>query len=145
MNSIQAIIKYYAPQKRAGLLPVLQAAQVLEGWLSPDTMTALATGLGIPVVDVYGVARFYTMLYTQPTGRSHVRVCDDIMCRLAGAQQVITALEAELGIRCGETTADGATTLEAMACLGGCHRAPVVLVEDMLVEHAESGDIGKWF
>ena len=144
MNSIQAIITYYAPQKRAGLLPALQAAQVLEGWLSPDTMTAIATGLGVPVVDSYGVARFYTMLYTEPTGRSHVRVCDDIMCRLAGAQQVMTALESELGIRCGETTADGATTLEAMACLGSCHRAPVVLIEDLLVEHADPATVSDW-
>jgi NADH-quinone oxidoreductase subunit F len=144
MDSIQAIVEYYAPQRRAGLLPALQAAQVLEGWLSPETMAAIATGLGVPVVDAYGVAKFYTMLYTKPTGRTHIRICDDIMCRMAGARHVMAAVVAQVGIRCGETTPDGATTIEAMACLGGCHRAPVVLVEDMLVEHADPAKLHEW-
>ncbi|MEP7200016.1 MAG: NAD(P)H-dependent oxidoreductase subunit E, partial [Chloroflexota bacterium] len=134
MNTLDSIIAHYASQQRAGLLPALQAAQVLDGYLSRETITHVAKGLGVPPTEAYGVVKFYSMLYTEPTGRRFVRVCDDVLCQLAGARQVVSALEAHLGVSCGETTSDGSVTLEAVPCLGACHRAPVALVDDTLHE-----------
>ncbi len=132
MNTLASIIAHYAPQQRAGLLPALQAVQVLEGYLSRDTLAQVARGLGVPLADAYGVATFYSMLYTEPIGRKFIRVCDDVICQLAGASQLIAQLEMELGIRCGESTPDGVTALEAVPCLGACHRAPAVLADATL-------------
>ncbi len=143
MDTLDSLIAHYAPQRRAGLLPALQAAQVLHGWLSRETIAHLARGLGVPLAEAYGVAKFYSMLYTNPVGRLFVRVCDDVICRLAGAENVCAALEAQLGVMCGETTTDGAITLEAVPCLGACHRAPVALVDDKLHEVIAPADVAK--
>src|SRR5438270_710336 len=133
MNSLDSIIAHYALQKRAGLLPALQAAQVLDGYLSRETLEAIARGLSVPLADAYGVATFYSMIYTGPVGRKFIRVCDDVLCQLAGAHKLIGALESQLGVRCGQTTPAGEVTLEAVPCLGACHRAPAALVDDDLL------------
>ncbi len=143
MNSIEAIITHYAPQRRAGLLPALQAAQVLSGWLSRDTIVAIAQGLGVPLAETYGVIKFYSMLHTEPAGKRVVAVCDDVICRLAGTEQVIAALESHLRVRCGETTRDGAVTLEAVPCLGACHHAPAMLVDDVLHENVDAQHVAQ--
>src|SRR5439155_20846038 len=133
MNTLDSIIAHYALQRRAGLLPALQAAQVLEGYLSRETLETVSRGLRVPLAEAYGVATFYSMIYTEPVGRKFIRVCDDVLCQLAGASTRIAELEAQLGVRCGQTTADGDITLEAVPCLGACHRAPAVLVVDNLL------------
>jgi NADH-quinone oxidoreductase subunit F len=143
MNTLESLIAQYAPQKRAGLLPALQAAQVLHGWLARETIEQVARGLSVPLAEAYGVVKFYSMLYTEPVGRTFVRVCDDVICQLAGADKVRAALEAQLGVKCGETTKDGAVTLEAVPCLGACHRAPVALVDDKLHESVAPADVAK--
>jgi NADH-quinone oxidoreductase subunit F len=107
------------------LLPALQEAQMLLGWLSSETITQIARGLGVPQTEAYGVVKFYSLLYTEPAGPRFVRVCDDVMCRMAGALQVLTALEAVV---------EDVVTVETVPCLGACHRAPAVLVDDVLHE-----------
>ncbi|MCA1553143.1 MAG: NAD(P)H-dependent oxidoreductase subunit E, partial [Chloroflexi bacterium] len=108
MTTLDSIVAHYAPLGRSGLLPALQAAQVLDGWLSHDTLAAIALGVGVPLAEAYGVATFYSMLYTEPVGRKFIRVCDDVLCQLAGADHLIADLETQLGIRCGSSTAEGA-------------------------------------
>ncbi len=144
MNTLDSIIAHYAPSKRAGLLPALQAAQVLNGWLSRETIEQVARGLNVPLAEAYGVVKFYSMLYTEPVGRTFIRVCDDVICQLAGAGKVLAELETQLGIKASETTADESLTLEAVPCLGGCHRAPVALVGETLHEQIKAADLPKW-
>lgn len=144
MDTIETIIEYYRMQGRAGLLPALQAAQARERWLSREQVTQIAQGLGVPLAEAYGVVKFYSMLYTEPVGRQCIRVCDDVVCGLAGAETVLAELESRLGIRRGETTPDGRVTLEAVPCLGGCHRAPVALVDDVLYDSIRADDLPKW-
>ena len=123
MNTLETIVARYAPQKRSGLLPALQEAQVLMGWLSSETIRELAKGLGVPQTEAYGVVKFYSMLYTEPAGPRFVRVCEDVICRMTGAMQVLAAVEAGV---------EDLVTVETVPCLGACHRAPVVLVDDIL-------------
>src|SRR5919202_3338150 len=103
MATLDTILEYYAPLKRAGLLPALQAAQEFEGWLSRETVKKVAQTLGVPLAEAYGVVKFYSMLYTEPVGHRFVRVCDDVLCQLAGAQKVLAEVEVQLGVECGKT------------------------------------------
>lgn len=127
---IASIISQWAPHGRTGLLPCLQEVQAVTGWLSPEVCRQVAEGLKVPLADVYGVVTFYSLLYEHPVGQTVIRVCDDVPCYLKGSQDVLRALEEHLGIRAGETSADGRVTLEVHPCLGRCERAPFVMVND---------------
>ncbi len=127
---IASIIYQWAPHGRTGLLPCLQEVQAVTGWLSPEVCRQVAEGLRVPLADVYGLVTFYSLLYEHPVGQTVIRVCDDVPCYLKGSQDVLHALEEHLGIRAGETSADGRVTLEVHPCLGRCERAPFVMVND---------------
>lgn len=112
-------------------LPMLQAAQVAAGWLSPEVIAWVSRRTRIPVADLTGIATFYELLATQPQGQTVIRVCDDLACAMDGrAGAVLAALEHTLGISPGQTTPDGRFTLHTSACLGGCDRGPCMLVND---------------
>ena len=113
---------------RSGLLPALIESQERLGWLSEQTLTQIANGLGVPLAEVYGVADFYAHLYTHPVGKKIVRVCDDVPCYLAGSEKICRSIEKQFGIRAGETTPDGEYTLEIVPCLGHCDHAPVAMI-----------------
>lgn len=127
-GALAAILARWAPAGRSGLLPVLIEAQEAYGWLSPETLTAIAQGLQVPLSEVYGVADFYAHLYTRPVGKTIVRVCDDVPCYLAGSKDLLHRLKNILWIGEGETTSDKAYTLECVPCLGQCDQAPVIMV-----------------
>ena len=132
MNTLESIIARHAPHKRSGLLPALQEAQVLLGWLSAETIGEIARGLGVPQTEAYGVVKFYSMLYTEPAGPRFVRVCDDVICRMSGAMEVLAGVEAVV---------EDFVTVETVPCLGACHRAPAVLVDDILHQAVSPGSV----
>ncbi len=135
MNStdeLGTILARWLPMGQSGLLPVLIEAQEKYGWLSQETMTRVATELKVPLAEAYGVADFYSHLYTEPVGKVIVRVCDDVPCYIAGSERVIATLENKLKIRIGATTPDGKVTLEVVPCLGHCDHAPVVMVGEQV-------------
>ncbi|MFN8505314.1 NAD(P)H-dependent oxidoreductase subunit E [Kouleothrix sp.] len=125
---LEGVLARYAPQGRAGLLEVLHEAQaIFGGWLPRPAVERVASRLGLPVADVYGVTEFYEMFHTQPVGRTILRICQDAACALAGADALTEGVCRRLGVRPGETTADGAYTVEPVRCLGLCDRAPAAL------------------
>jgi NADH-quinone oxidoreductase subunit E len=128
-NRIRLILAKYRENKGA-LIPVLQEVQSELGYLSQDSLKAIAEGLAIPLSQVYGVATFYTQFRLKPIGQHLVRVCHGTACHVGGAEKVSAAIEAGLGIKDGETTADGKFTVESVACLGCCSLAPVMMVDN---------------
>ena len=138
---VRAIVQRWAPHGRAGLLPCLQEVQEALGYLSPEACRAVAAGLRVPEAEVYGVVSFYALLYDHPVGRTVIRVCDDVPCYLNGSAEVVQALRDYLGIGPGETTPDGAYTLEVHPCLGRCERAPFLLLNDEEVGPVRPEDI----
>jgi len=114
------------PRERTWLLPALQAAQRLEGWLSGDTLESIATHLRVPKSEVWAVASHYPELRMAKPGRRIVRVCTGVACIARGGRELLERCERRLSIRAGETTGDGALTLEAMDCAFACSVAPVV-------------------
>jgi len=112
------------------LLAVLQQVQKEYGYLPEDAIREIARARGVPLSQVFGVVTFYSQFRLAPRGRTEVRICKGTACYVAGATQISEALEREYGINEGETTADGALSIEAVACLGCCGLAPVMMVEE---------------
>jgi NADH-quinone oxidoreductase subunit F len=117
------------PRERTWLLPALQALQHDDRWLSTEALSAAADHLRVPRSEVYGVATHYPEFRLSPPGRRVVRVCVGLSCRARGSLDVLATCERRLGIAAGQTTADGAVTLERLDCGFDCAMAPVVEVE----------------
>jgi len=126
------------PRERTWLLPALQSAQRAEGWLSPETLAAVAAHLRVPRSEVWGVASHYPELRLAKPGRRVVRVCTGVACVARGGERLLARCEERLGIRAGETTRDGTVTLEAMDCAFACAVAPVVEAD-----HAYRGRVSE--
>ncbi|KTD46717.1 NADH dehydrogenase I chain E [Legionella rubrilucens] len=122
------IAKYPADQKQSAVMSALRIVQEEHGYLSPELMDAVAEYLDMPAIAVYEVATFYTMYEHKPIGRHLVNVCTNISCKLMGSSEVVNYLQSKLGIKLGETTADGRFTLRSVECLGACVNAPMMQV-----------------
>ncbi|HLN61595.1 MAG TPA: NADH-quinone oxidoreductase subunit NuoE [Symbiobacteriaceae bacterium] len=111
------------------VIPALQQAQALFGYVPKEAMALVASSLGVPFARVYGVATFYAQFRLQPAGRRTVRVCMGTACHVRGARAVLDAWAEALGVKPGGTTKDGEVTLEQVSCLGACGLAPTVMVD----------------
>ena len=116
------------PQARSALLPMLHLVQSVDGRVSPRGIEACADVLGITTAQVTGVATFYTMYKRRPAGKHHVGVCTTALCAVMGGDALIEHVSDKLGIGEGETTADGAFSLERIECNAACDFAPVMMV-----------------
>jgi len=127
---LQEILKPYIPLGRSGLLPALHDVQKHYGWLPQDVAAQVAVALTIPLADVHGVVEFYSLFYNHPVGKKMIRVCTDMACAIKGADELLRHLCSHHGIEPGQTTPDGARTIERSSCLGLCEQAPAVLYDD---------------
>jgi NADH-quinone oxidoreductase subunit E len=118
-------------RKRESLMPILQEIVKKHSYLTDDAMVAVAAELDISAAEVYGTASFYTFLDTQERGRNVIRVCKTITCSMKGKNDIISTLEDILKIKVGETTPDKMFTLLETNCIGWCHKAPAILINDM--------------
>jgi NADH-quinone oxidoreductase subunit E len=124
------IAKYPPDQKKSAVMSALIIAQDEKGWLSNETMDAVAKYLEMPPVAVYEVATFYSMYNLQPTGKYKLTLCTCLPCGLQGALAAADHLRERLGIDFNETTPDGRFTLKEGECMGACAMAPVLLVNN---------------
>jgi NADH-quinone oxidoreductase subunit F len=129
------------PRERTWLLPALHAVQHAERWLSPESLERLAAHLRVPKSEVWGVASHYPEFRLSAPGRRLVRVCTGVACLSRGARDILAACERRLGVRAGQTTGDGAVTLEELDCAFACGSAPVVEVEHAYHGRASVGDL----
>ncbi|MGA2533459.1 MAG: NADH-quinone oxidoreductase subunit NuoE [Candidatus Aminicenantales bacterium] len=126
---VEALVRRY-PKMQAALIPVLHLVQREKGFISPEAEEWVAATLGIPALQVREVLSFYTLLHREPVGRYVIQVCRNISCYIAGSEDILNHLEKKLGVRAGETTADGKYTLITVECLGNCDHAPCLMVND---------------
>jgi NADH-quinone oxidoreductase subunit F len=115
--------------RRHLLLPALQAVQARVGWISPGALNYVCRRLTVPPADAYGVATFYSMLSVEPRPGTVVHICDDLVCRIAGARELCVEMTRRVG-PAGSATKDGAATWMTSPCLGLCERAPAVLFQE---------------
>ncbi len=133
MNSIQSLVKDLADthgRKRESLLPIMQGVVTREKFLSEYAMVEIAREIDISAAEVYGTATFYSFLETQKMGKYVIRLCKTITCSMKGKNQILLAIQNMLKVGLGETTSDGKFTLLETNCLGWCHKAPAMLIND---------------
>ncbi|QSZ67554.1 NADH-quinone oxidoreductase subunit NuoE [Methanofollis aquaemaris] len=128
-TAVQEILGAY-PRDPRHLLAALQDIQAEYSYLSVESMKEVARYLGVPESQVFSVATFYKALSLVPLGKKVIKVCTGTACHLRGAPRLVEAIEGALGIRDGETTADGVFTLQTVNCVGACAMAPVVVVNE---------------
>ncbi len=115
------------PVRRSAILPLMFIVQRERGgWLDPPGVAYLADRLGVRVTDIWEVATFYSMINTKPVGKYHLQVCRTLSCKIMGADRVTEQCAKRLGIKPGETTADGRFSLSEVECLGSCGTAPML-------------------
>jgi NADH-quinone oxidoreductase subunit E len=130
------VARYPEGKQKSALLPALHLAQdTFGGWLSSETMDYVASLLHIEPIEVYEVATFYSMYNLKPVGKYLFEVCQTGPCMLNGSDNIIAYIKEKLGIKVGETTADGMFTLKTVECLGACGYAPMMQMGKTYREH----------
>jgi len=132
LSLMEPVFEDYREQPGA-VIPILQNAQGVYGYLPPEVLKLIADRLGIALSKVYGVATFYSQFHLTPRGRHVIQQCDGTACHVRGAGRIVAAVERALGIEAGETTSDLKFTFEVVYCLGSCALAPVAMVNDQIV------------
>jgi NADH-quinone oxidoreductase subunit E len=114
--------------KKGNLIPLLQGAQEMYGFISRAAFDKLSRETGIPLSDMFGVATFYAQFRLSPVGKKIIKVCHGTACHVQNAVEITESLEETLKVKDGETTDDRFYTLESVACLGCCSLAPVMMI-----------------
>lgn len=128
---------------RAASIEALKIVQKQRGWVPDGAIHAIAAVLGIPASDVEGVATFYSQIFRQPVGRHIIRVCDSMTCFIGGHESVLGAIQQQLGIAPGQTTADNRFTLLPVCCLGNCDKAPALMIDDDTFGNVSAASVGQ--
>lgn len=128
-EALQKLLDSYKGQKGA-VIPVLQEAQEIYGYLPKEVMQQISKELNIPFSKIFGVVTFYAQFHLKPRGRNIIRVCQGTACHVRGAAKVFDAVSKKLGVGKNGTTEDLRYTLETVACLGACGLAPVMMVNN---------------
>jgi len=128
-NLVNDLVKKHG-RRRDSLMPILQGIVEKHNYINDDAMVEVAKELDISAAEVYGTASFYSFLDTTPRGKYVIRVCKTITCAMKGKQEVVDTLEDILKIKVGGTTSNGLFTLLETNCMGWCHKAPAMLIND---------------
>lgn len=139
-EALKKIIAENKDQKGA-LMPVMQKAQDIYGYLPIEVQTMIADGMGIPLEKVYGVSTFYSQFALNPKGKYQISVCLGTACYVKGSGDVYAKIEDILGIKGGECTPDGKFSLDACRCVGACGLAPVMMINDEVYGRLKPDDV----
>jgi len=139
------VAKFPAERQRSAVIGALHAVQHENGgYLTAPLMNAVAEYLNLPPIQVYEVATFYSMFETKPVGRHSVSVCTNISCMLRGADEIVEHIERKLGIKTGDSTADGRIYLkQEEECLAACCGAPMMMVDHRYYENLTTDKVDE--
>ena len=141
-SQLKAVIAEHADD-RGALMPVLQKAQEIYGYLPIEVQTMIAEGMDIPLEKVYGVVTFYAQFSLNPKGKYRISVCLGTACYVKGSGDLFNAFSEKLGIKGGEITPDGKFSLDACRCIGACGLAPVLTVNEDVYGNLTVDDVDK--
>lgn len=130
-------------EKPGSLIPLLQLTQKMYGYLPDSALKKISEGLNIPISEVAGIVGFYSFFSTTPKGKNVVRVCQGTACYVRGGNEVLSAVKNELNINVGETTKDREFSLEVGRCFGACGLAPVIMVNNDVIQRVKPAKIGE--
>lgn len=123
----------HLPDRQSAAIDALLIVQKHRGWVSDESLHAIARLLDMPAAELDGIATFYNLIFRRPVGRHVVMVCDSVSCYVMGADGLAASISEKLGIAFGETTGDGRFTLLPICCLGACDKAPTLMIDEDLV------------
>lgn len=129
------VAKYPPEQKQSACMAALRIAQEVHGYLTTELMDAVADYLEMEPISVYEVATFYSMYDLKPVGQRKIAVCTNVSCMLCGSSEIMKYLEEKLGVKRGQTTADGKFTLKEVECLAACAGAPMMQIGKTFYEN----------
>jgi NADH-quinone oxidoreductase subunit E len=132
LSLMDEVFETYKEQKGA-LIPILQKAQNIYGYLPPEVLKLIADRVGVSLGKVYGVATFYAQFYLERRGRHILKLCDGTACHVKGTPSLMTAVEDEFDLNPGETSEDGELTVEIVYCMGSCALAPVAVLDGQVM------------
>lgn len=132
-----------AREAGSGLIPVLQQAQEVYGYLPKEVLARIALRMSLSTSQVLGVASFYSQFHLEPRGKHIIQQCDGTACHVRGASRIVAAMEDKLGVSAGETTEDLRATYEVVYCLGSCALAPVAIIDDNVVGRLTEAKMGQ--
>ena len=139
-EELREVIEQHADIQGA-LIPVLQKAQAIYGYLPIEVQTIVADRLNVPLEEVYGVVTFYSQFTLTPKGQYPISVCMGTACYVRGSGQIMEKLSEILGIQSGECTPDGKFSLDGVRCIGACGLAPVITIGEDVYGRLDPGDI----
>jgi NADH-quinone oxidoreductase subunit E len=129
MRKLDKIIDNYR-EKRGSLIGLLQDISDALGYLPEKVLEEVSEKLNVPMSHLYSLATFYTSFRLEPMGKHHCSICVGTACHVRGASFIVDAIERELDVKAGETTADGNFTVETVNCLGACALGPLVVIDE---------------
>jgi len=136
--AITALARQYEA-RRGACIEALRIVQRSHGWISDDRLREVARLLDMSPDELDGVATFYNLIFRQPVGRHVILICDSVSCWIMGYEALRDTLQARLGVRLGETTADSRFTLLPIVCLGACDHAPTIMIDEDLHRDVDAG------
>jgi len=135
----------HVPYKSGAAIDALKIVQAKRGWISDQSLQAIAKYLDMSAEELEGIATFYNLIYRRPVGKKVILFCDSVSCWICGCDGIKQKITDVLGVDYGETTQDDAYTLIPVPCLGACDRAPVMMVGDDLHTHLDKAKIDALF
>ena len=135
----------HLPDRQSAAIDAMMIVQRHRGWVSDDSLAAIARLLDMSIENLDSIATFYNLIYRKPVGRHVVMVCDSVSCYVMGADGLRKQVEEHLGIGLGETTPDDRFTLLPIVCLGACDRAPTMMIDEELFGDVAAAKLGEIF
>lgn len=135
----------HVPIPAGAAIDALKIVQAHRGWISDESLKAIAKHLGMSAAELDGIATFYTLIFRRPVGEKVILLCNSVTCWIKGCNSLQGKITGQLGVDLGETTADGKYTLLPMTCLGACDKAPVMMVGDDLHENVSPQLVAELF
>lgn len=135
----------HLPDRESAAIDALMIVQKHRGWISDESVRAIAKFLDMSPAKLDGIATFYNLIHRQPVGRNVVMVCDSVSCYVMGSDGLAQKVQEHLGIKFGETTPDDCFTLLPIVCLGACDRAPAMIINEDLFGPVQEEDLADLF
>lgn len=133
----------HLPDRASAAIEALLIVQEHRGWVSDESLDAIARLLEMSPADLDSIATFYNLIYRKPVGRHVILVCDSVSCYVMGCDKLSRQMEDKLGIKMGQTTPDERFTLLPIVCLGACDRAPAMQIDDELIGPVDEDDLDR--
>ena len=135
----------HVPIPAGAAIDALKIVQAHRGWISDESLKAIATHLDMSAAELDGIATFYTLIFRRPVGEKVILLCNSVTCWIKGCDSLQSKITEHLGIGLGETTPDDKYTLLPMTCLGACDKAPVMMIGDDLHENVGLQSVAELF